>query len=275
MANNMFMSSSRHHATHESSAFSFPSSTRAAETRVGDPSVGFCSGFMPCVSERALILCFSVWEITSVKRRVLTTDRIDGQCNFIFQRTSWSGESVAALACGLRDMVARCKLWSVFVSPTEWVFFFPPMSKLKYSVGEDFPGSASSDGISSIDEEVCRGMAWCVVPPERRSSISDKLWLYDKGKPPQTQHLLGGVCGFGSEHPFGLVWGFFCQWLWAEKCCVGCVETLTDCFLTLTMTVCLRMLQIQSSDQTADLPRYMQLIHVLGCSACNLHAVAD
>lgn len=160
MANNMFMSSSRHHATHESSAFSFPSSTRAAETRVGDPSVGFCSGFMPCVSERALILCFSVWEITSVKRRVLTTDRIDGQCNFIFQRTSWSGESVAALACGLRDTVARCKLWrsSCLWVQRSGVFFFPPMSKLKHSVGEDFPGSASSDGISSIDGEVWRGM---------------------------------------------------------------------------------------------------------------------
>lgn len=41
------------------------------------------------------------------------------------------------------------------------------------------------------------------------------------------------------------------------------------------MTVGLRMLQIQSSDQTADLPRYMQLIHVSDCSACNLHALAD
>lgn len=46
----------------------------------------------------------------------------------------------------------------MFVSPTEWVFFFSPMSKLKHSVGEDFPGSASSDGISSIDGEVWCGM---------------------------------------------------------------------------------------------------------------------
>lgn len=53
---------------------------------------------------------------------------------------------------------ANCE--GVHVCESNWVgfFFFPPMSKLKHSVGEDFPGSASSDGISSIDGEVWRGM---------------------------------------------------------------------------------------------------------------------